>query len=1667
MKRLLLLMAVCVGVSLAYLKAYEVTPTQATWSGKVDGDPEYGGVGNTFTANFDSLAEVQFFAGDVGGGGQYRATVTEWPGGTLITQSALASARSSHTWVKFDTWTIYGKFVRGKEYLLKVTRPGDSVNYYWGEDPNGPQSNGPYKYGQMTVGGTIQPNYDLCLRLYGKARVGDEFAVQSNVAWSTSVLGHETIPYCSPAAWDSCIRREAEVGAKYDKIGYGFWGYVQRSSPSQFVWGWLDTLMTSYANHGVRPIMSFRGTPGWATCAFESVYVDTGHNHWAWIGRPGGGAIPRGLYEEVRSGDSIINPDNYFAKYIYEFVRRYGPKGTAFNGSQSGTFWYQNSGLTYQPVLLFEGFPEVPYGGLDRCWIPDSAGGYWRFDAKLHHHGASGWNHRESLDDPVYRETLASHIPANGGYRDTVVGRQISLASVYARLMIVVDSAVKMACTSPQVDTIRPKSLAYISDDGFYGMAGWLWWLKHYGADEFFDVATCWGYDYVGSPESHAQTLRWLRSTLADAGYAPRPCVFTEFGTGAPAYWTKVARAYDLSKAYAVVQAANATPGYPALHGAWFTFCEQFMPGDHWSIIRDSAHHWESWEPAYAYKQWSALANKADFEGQVLGSDSTYLLQFEDSLKRKFWMAWAADRTRQDLVVSIPARSDTIDSMSTQLEENPHQGSQTCATDGWLDVTLDTVPLIVTERAAISRPELVVDSISVPEHPQVGSVMDMHAFVHNSGDTTSGAVRLDLVCNDSVFTFGMSPGRIDSGASCEYSFEVNPIPAWMHGWCLFSARVNPGQIYVEKSGLDDNAGYARRYVSRYPTGTVDVVVPPGGKTDAALLPIRLTSHSWETDSITGQTPADSARIIFSWYGQRDSVVHAADTTAWFPFCADTALQFPRGYGKFKVYVQFRDSGANYSPAYLDSADSVVVFDTVSASGSVVINSGTRFAPSADCTLRLAAYDSASGVGWMRFMNRPQVNLVKNGAFAESDGSWSFTNGGYDSSRMALFSVSPSAESKVRQFVPVESISAHYGDSCVLEASILAHMHGGSASGEVSFWYWRTKTNPLLHDTVWLSLGSASYSGDVISLTGRHNLSARFQLVPPTQYSGWVWRGGMVQVRAQGLVTGTGSVWTDNVALNLFQAQTGCAWLGAYDTLAAWNMGSAAGEHVIRGLYLDSAGTENATALADTIILDPTPPVVHISLPQYGQFVSDTVQITGWGYDPIEVAGDTWFASRRLSYRHQDSTNWLPVQPDSFSSVPAYPNWNSLFSPGVHLGYWSTDSLPDGNYYVQLTAADSVGHALSYVTWVVVQNDTSGDDFRAGPPGGGSGMGEGSLYLGSASGNVLHLSDDLDSLGCFSVTDSGSQAYVTAILEVGEDSILVLDARNRRIHKLHKGGQNRRRLVSNLSIPCGITRDANGNFWLVDKGIHRIGKFRSNGTLVFTRGGQGRDSTNLNSPEAIAVRDSLVYVADAGHNRIAVWDTAGNYQGSITGDFENPTAVMVTDSGAIYITDGSDGTLKGITPRGGSFLTISEANGSQLKGLVLSENKHSLFTLATQPNVVHKYRIQSDDTLRGGQQSQGSQSLPKLLSLAQPFPNPARTRLNVSYALPRKTRVTLKLYDITGKLVTTLANNDQKPGYYNLVWNRQDTRGCRVSAGVYFCTLAAEGQRFSRKVVLTE
>jgi hypothetical protein len=127
-RRIVCCLAMAIAVAFCFLKSYEVLPTQASWSGWA---PQQGYVGNTFTANFDSICYCEVFIGYLGANptNPFDLDVYEYPGGIDPVASAHnVVADKYHDWLMFNLSTASGKkFVRGKEYLLKVTRPDDSA----------------------------------------------------------------------------------------------------------------------------------------------------------------------------------------------------------------------------------------------------------------------------------------------------------------------------------------------------------------------------------------------------------------------------------------------------------------------------------------------------------------------------------------------------------------------------------------------------------------------------------------------------------------------------------------------------------------------------------------------------------------------------------------------------------------------------------------------------------------------------------------------------------------------------------------------------------------------------------------------------------------------------------------------------------------------------------------------------------------------------------------------------------------------------------------------------------------------------------------------------------------------------------------------------------------------------------------------------------------------------------------------------------------------------------------------------------------------------------------------------------------------------------------------------------------------------------------------------
>jgi hypothetical protein len=85
---------------------------------------------------------------------------------------------------------------------------------------------------------------------------------------------------------------------------------------------------------------------------------------------------------------------------------------------------------------------------------------------------------------------------------------------------------------------------------------------------------------------------------------------------------------------------------------------------------------------------------------------------------------------------------------------------------------------------------------------------------------------------------------------------------------------------------------------------------------------------------------------------------------------------------------------------------------------------------------------------------------------------------------------------------------------------------------------------------------------------------------------------------------------------------------------------------------------------------------------------------------------------------------------------------------------------------------------------------------------------------------------------------------------------------------------------------------------------------------------------------------------------------------------------------------------------------------------------------------------------------------RAFELSQNEPNPFHMSTLISYSLPTACHVSLKVYDITGRPVETLVDQNQEAGAYQLRWRAQNH-----ASGIYFCRLEAGGLTLTRKMIL--
>jgi endonuclease/exonuclease/phosphatase family metal-dependent hydrolase len=109
-------------------------------------------------------------------------------------------------------------------------------------------------------------------------------------------------------------------------------------------------------------------------------------------------------------------------------------------------------------------------------------------------------------------------------------------------------------------------------------------------------------------------------------------------------------------------------------------------------------------------------------------------------------------------------------------------------------------------------------------------------------------------------------------------------------------------------------------------------------------------------------------------------------------------------------------------------------------------------------------------------------------------------------------------------------------------------------------------------------------------------------------------------------------------------------------------------------------------------------------------------------------------------------------------------------------------------------------------------------------------------------------------------------------------------------------------------------------------------------------------------------------------------------------------------------------------------------------------------------------IYADFIFNGTTDVGSSQNFPVQFELMQNYPNPFNPSTVISYQLPAASYVTLKVYDVLGRELSTLINEIKQPGIYHTQFSNLSSN---LSSGIYFYQLKADKNIQTKKMLLTK
>lgn len=147
--------------------------------------------------------------------------------------------------------------------------------------------------------------------------------------------------------------------------------------------------------------------------------------------------------------------------------------------------------------------------------------------------------------------------------------------------------------------------------------------------------------------------------------------------------------------------------------------------------------------------------------------------------------------------------------------------------------------------------------------------------------------------------------------------------------------------------------------------------------------------------------------------------------------------------------------------------------------------------------------------------------------------------------------------------------------------------------------------------------------------------------------------------------------------------------------------------------------------------------------------------------------------------------------------------------------------------------------------------------------------------------------------------------------------------------------------------------------------------------------------------------------------------------------------------------------------------VKDENGKGVKGVVVEfteeSNPKNFFSDVTDD--MGNYTLSSINTSVDA--SRNEYNKPHDFELYQAYPNPFNPTVTIPYQLDKNSYTSLKIYNVLGQLVKTLASEYQGAGFYKVHWDGRDDRGVGQPAGIYFYQLRINSQKQTKKMVKSD